>query len=44
MQSVPQTKCTDTDWFRVELEMKAMRRFVKISQSGRRPLLGPSSG
>ena len=30
MQSVPQTKCTDTDWFRVELEMKAMRRLPKI--------------
>ena len=28
----------------VELETKAMRRFPKISQSRRRPLLGPSSG
>ena len=28
----------------VELPMKAMRRFAKISQSRRRPMLAPSPG
>ena len=33
------------DWrSEVELETEAMRRFAEISQSRRRPLLGPSPG
>ena len=31
-----------SDVLRLELETKATRRFAKISQSRRRPLLGPS--
>ena len=33
-----------TEGDKVELETKVIRRFAKISQSRRRPLLGPSSG
>ena len=33
-----------TEAAQVELETKAIRRFPKISQSRRRPLLGPSPG
>ena len=33
-----------TEAAQVELETKPIRRFVKLSQSRRRPLLGPSPG